>query len=409
LKIAQSGSAAVCYSPASKQDRGIRPDRPASAMQPALVWSLLMRYTQRQRLLKTIPMKNSLFRLAVSFLLVAATPVHAQQPAVIRFGVSSAGVGNPPRITTGSVAVAQAKGYLEEEFKKDNIKVEWIFFKGQGPAVNEALTNNQLDFTTLGDLPAIIGRSVGINARVIMLTGRRSNNYVAVKPNAGINSVADLRGKRVGFHKGTATQLAVDRMLSVHGLSEKDIRAVNLEPGTAQAAFESGDLDAIVYTVQLLALRDKGTAKILYTSKEDPAATGAGHILVNEPFAKKYPDITRRVVKALVKSAYWASEERNRENLFKVWAAAGSTTPAMYREDYQGTPLAHRLSPLLDPYIVAGDKRAVEDAYRFKLIRKQFDVNAWFDSSYLDAALRELKLENYWPRLDVQGKVIDNN
>jgi sulfonate transport system substrate-binding protein len=354
-------------------------------------------------------MKNSLFRLAVFFLLLAVTPVHAQQPAVIRFGVSSAGVGNPPRITTGSAAVAQVKGYLEEEFKKDNIKVEWIFFKGQGPAVNEALTNNQLDFTTLGDLPAIIGRSVGINSRVIMVTGRRSNNYVAVKPNAGINSVADLRGKRVGFHKGTATQLAVNRMLSVHGLSEKDIRAVNLEPATAQAAFESGDLDAIVYTVQLLALRDKGTARILYTSKEDPAVSGAGHVLVNEPFAKKYPDITRRVVKALVKSAHWASDERNREDVFKIWGAAGSTTPAMYREDYQGAPLAHRLSPLLDAYIVAGDKRAVADASRFKLIRKQFDVSAWFDSSYLDAALRELKLENYWPRLDAQGKAIANN
>jgi sulfonate transport system substrate-binding protein len=406
LKSAQSGWSAVCYSPENKQ-RSRHPTR--ICITSALVWSLLMRYTQRQRLSKTIPMKNSFLRFAVIFSLLVAAPVHAQQPAVIRFGVSSAGVGNPPRITTGSVAVAQAKGYLEEEFKKDNIKVEWIFFKGQGPAVNEALTNDQLDFTTLGDLPAIIGRAVGINARVIMVTGRRSNNYVAVKPNAGINSVADLRGKRVGFHKGTATQLAVNRMLSMHGLSEKDIRAVNLEPATAQAAFESGDLDAIVYTVQLLALRDKGTAKILYSSREDPAASGAGHVLVNEPFAKKYPDITRRVVKALVKSAYWASEERNREDLFKIWGAAGSTRPAMYREDYEGTPLARRLSPLLDPYIVAGDKRAVEDAWRFKLIRKQFDVNAWFDSSYLDAALRELKLENYWPRLDAQGKVIVNN
>jgi sulfonate transport system substrate-binding protein len=355
------------------------------------------------------PMKNLLPRWAAALLLVVAVPVCAQQPKVIRFGVSSAGVGNPPRITTGTAAVTQIKGYLEEEFRKDNIKVEWIFFKGQGPAVNEALTNNQLDFTTLGDLPSIVGRSVGIKSRLIMVTQRQSNNYVAVKPGAGINTVADLRGKRIGLHKGTATQLAVNRMLSAHGMSEKDVRVVNLDPGTAQAAFESGDLDAIVYTLQLLALRDKGSAKILYASKEDPAATGAGHVLVSEAFAKQYPDITRRVVKALVKSAQWASDERNREEIFKIWGDGGSATAAMYREDYKGVPLAHRLSPLLDPYIIARDTHAIEDAYHFKLIRKKFDVNAWVDSSYLDAALKELKLENYWLKFDANGKPLNKS
>jgi sulfonate transport system substrate-binding protein len=352
-------------------------------------------------------MNKLLPRWTAALLLAVAIPVCAQQPKIIRFGVSTAGVGNPPRITSGSAAVAQVKGYLEEEFRKDNIKIEWIFFKGQGPAVNEAMTNNQLDFTTLGDLPSIVGRSVGIKSRLIMVTQRQTNNYVAVKPNSGINTVADLRGKRIAFHKGTATQLAVNRMLGVHGLAEKDVRVVNLEPATAQAAFESGDLDAIVHTVQLLALRDKGGAKILYTSKNDPAASGLAHVLVNEAFAKQHPDITRRVVRALVRSARWASDERNREEVFRIWSDGGSTTAAMYREDYQGIRLAHRLSPLLDPFVIARNTQAIEDAYRFKLIRKKFDVNAWIDSSYLDAVLKELKLEDYWPSLDVDGKPND--
>ena len=80
-------------------------------------------------------------------------------PAVLRFGVAQPAIGNPPGFYGSSVSIAHAKGWIEEEFKKDNIKIEWFFFKGAGPAVNEALTNKQLDFAFQGDLPApITGR-----------------------------------------------------------------------------------------------------------------------------------------------------------------------------------------------------------------------------------------------------------
>ena len=54
---------------------------------------------------------------------------------------------------------AYTDGGLEEEFKKDGVKVQWTFFKGAGPAVNEALVNKQLDFAWQGDLPSIVHRA----------------------------------------------------------------------------------------------------------------------------------------------------------------------------------------------------------------------------------------------------------
>ena len=80
---------------------------------------------------------------------------------MIRFGVAQPATGNPPGFSGNSAAIAHAKGWLEEEFKKDNVKVEWYFFKGAGPAVNEAVTNKQIDFALQGDLPSTVARARG--------------------------------------------------------------------------------------------------------------------------------------------------------------------------------------------------------------------------------------------------------
>lgn len=330
----------------------------------------------------------------------------AENGLTIRFGVSSAGVGNPPRVSTGWTSVAQLHGYLEKEFERDGIAVKWIFFKGQGPAVNEAMANNQLDFTTLGDLPALVGRAAGLNTRLIMITNARLDVYVAVPPGSAVTKVEDLRGKRIVFHKGTSTQLAVNRILEKHGLTEKDVRIVNMEPANAKAALIAGQVDAIFGSFDLAAMQEKKQARIIFNTRDLPAATSLGYVLVNQNFAGKQPELTRRVVKALASAAYWVSLEEHRDSLFGLWAKAGTVPVFLHRRQYEGIPVAQRLSPLLDGFIVAQIGRGVQDALKYKLIRKPIDPAAWIDTTYLATALRDLKLENAWPRFDKEGKLI---
>jgi len=352
------------------------------------------------------PLRPAGFRLLLLIIVFASAVISAAangKPALIRFGVSNAGVGNPPRTSGGYSSIAQIHRYLEREFEADSIPVQWIFFKGQGPAVNEAIANNQLDFTSLGDLPSIVGRSAGLDTRLVLVSSSRSDSYIAVPPGSPLNSVPDLRGKRIAFNKGTASQLLVNRILEKYGMQERDIRIVNMEPANARAAFLAGQVDAIVGALDLVRLNSEGKAKIIWSSKNEPLAAAAGHILVNQKFADRYPDLTYRVVKALVKAAHWAGEEANRDSVLKIWSSAGTLSETLYRAEYQGIPLATRLSPLFDPFIVGIDRQSVADAYRYKLIRKTFDVDAWIDRRYVDAAVRDLKLESFWPVFDKSG------
>ncbi|MUI13491.1 PhnD/SsuA/transferrin family substrate-binding protein [Massilia dura] len=339
------------------------------------------------------------FRLVAAIALAgAAAQAFAAAPAVIRVGVASPAHGSPPGISGSSIAIAHATGAIEQEFKADNIKVEWFFFKGAGPAVNEALSNKQLDFAFQGDLPSIIGKAAGLKTRLILATGIRANLYLAVPPDSTIRKVEDLRGKRVAFFKGTNGQLPINRLLAAHGLAEKDLRVVNLDTATSQAALTTKDIDAVFGGYDLIKLRDKGVARIVYTSKGDsPVFTRQSHMLVTDDFAGKYPEQTRRFVKAVVKAARWSSDDANREEVFRMWARPGTAKLEHWKEDYEGQPLRTRLSPLFDPFLTERYKDAVEHAYQFRLIRRKFDVDTWIDRSFLNATLKELKLESYWP------------
>lgn len=327
-----------------------------------------------------------------------AAAAAAAKPAVIRIGVAQPAYGNPPLIAGSSLAIAQATGAIEQEFKADGIKVEWYFFKGAGPAVNEALSNRQLDFAYQGDLPSIIGKAAGLKTRLILATGVRGNIYLAVPPDSPIRAVKDLRGKRVAIFKGTNGQLPIDRLLAANGMTERDLKAINLDTATAQAALTTKDIDAAFGAYDLLKLRDKGAARIVYTSNGDsPVFTRQSHVLVTDDFAARYPEHTRRLVKAVLKSARWGSDEANREEVFQLWARTGTAKIEQWKEDYAGQPLRVRLSPLFDPFLTARYKDAVEHAYQFRLIRNRFDIDSWIDRSFLNASLKELKLDSYWP------------
>jgi sulfonate transport system substrate-binding protein len=347
---------------------------------------------------------TSPLKLAVALVLAAGFAAAQAEalPKVIRIGVASPAVGENT-YTTGSVGIAHQKHLIEDEFAKDNVKIEWYFYKGAGPAVNEALSNQQLDFAFQGDLPSIIGRSNGLKTRFLFPTDSRQNLYVAVPPDSTAQSVKDLVGKRVAISKGTNGQLPANRLLDANGLTERNLKLVNLENATAQQALATHDIDGVFGGYEYLKFRNKGQARIIFSSASDPRYSRRSGIIVTEEFLQAYPQASVRVAKGILRAARWASDEANRDEVFELWSKMGYPADT-FREDFLGFPLRVRLNPLLDPFIVQRYKEAVEDSYKYKLTRKKFDAEQWIYPNVLNAALKELQLENYWTPTDPSGK-----
>ena len=338
--------------------------------------------------------------------LAQAQSAQSEAPAVIRIGVATGGVGNPIRHGGTSTALAYADKAIEEEFRKDGTKVEWIFFKGAGPAVNEALVNKQLDLAWQGDLPSIVHRAAGVKTKIIAGSGVRNGLYLGVPADSDIRRIEDLRGKKVAVFKGTNLHLAAVRALADHGLKEKDVKLINLDFASSAAALVSKDIDASFDYVGLFNLRDKGLAKIIWSAHEDNYKyTRQTVLLTTDEFAAKHPKAVERVVKVVVKYAHKYSDENRRAELFEAWGKA-EYPEKIWREDFIGQPLRVRLSPLLDPFLVERYKDAANEAFDLKLTRAKPEIDSWFDRRYLNAALKELKLEGYWPAYAANGQQV---
>jgi sulfonate transport system substrate-binding protein len=341
----------------------------------------------------------------LGLLILSARFAHAENPSVIRMVFPGVGVGNRPVTGGSSYSTVHLRGLLEEEFKKDGIQIQWSFLRGAGPATNELYANGLADFSLLGDLPSIIGRSSGLKTRVLAATAIRGNTYIFVPTGSPIQTVPDLRGKKVAIFKGTNIQLSANKILEKFGLRESDIRSINMDTATAKAAMATADIDAAFGGAEYLSLRDQGLARLLYsTDSSDPLAYRHCSFVGSEEFIHKYPEITKRVVKTLVVAAKWLSDQdANPSPALQLWTRSGVTF-ANFKEDLGKNSLKVLSSPLVDEYLTSQYNENIQEAKRFGLIRNSFRFEDWHDPQFLQEALKELQLENYWVPYGADGK-----
>jgi sulfonate transport system substrate-binding protein len=346
---------------------------------------------------------------ALAAFLLAAGPAFAET-TLIRIGYPGVGIDNRPFAYGGIASIAHTAHYVEDEFAADpDVKVEWTLFRGAGPALNEALAAGQLDFAAgLGDLPAIVGRANGLRTKWLATSQVHDPIYLAVKPGSGITSIEELQGKRISQFKGTNLQLAADRVLASHGLSERNVRFINLDFGSAIAALVAGNIDGSFGAVELLDLRRRGIVEIPYTTKtDDPSFGRNAAFYVTDAFEAQRPDLVQRVVRAYVKAAKWGADETNREEVFALYAKSGIPVES-FRDYFENETLAHRLNPLIDGFVLARYRDQAQRTQQYGLARKPVDIDSWVERKYLDRALADLKLQVYWPSFDAAGKKVSD-
>ena len=346
-----------------------------------------------------------LFAIAALVSLGASWASAEEAPQTIRFGAVGSGYGQ--QVGTQLISIAHIKGFVADELANQALKLDWNYFTGTGPAINEAIANGQLDFAEYGSLPAIIARANGVPTKIV-LSGGGTNIYAAVRSALPLKTIADLKGHSITLQKATILHWSLLETLATNGLSEKDVTILDLKTADQLAALASGSADASFGTVSLLPLRDQGIVRIIYASQRDnPRATGPGAFLVTEEFAAKYPETTGRVVRAFVRAAQWVANPENREEALQIWAKSGVPYDSL-KEDYAGIALHDQFDPRLDEFFRGQYADGIDFAKQQKLIRRDVDLGQWIDPQYQDAAFAALGLTNFWPNRTRDGAIATN-
>lgn len=344
-------------------------------------------------------MRTKIYSIAVLILFATFTVWAGAAPKVIRLGW----IGNKYDKPTfgGVIGYIQQKKAFEQEFAKEGIKIEWNFFKGVGPAINEALANGKLDIAFYGDLPSTAGKSGGLPTRVIIGQGAGSygKNFILVNKNSTIKKLSDLKGKRITFPKGTALHLGWLRYTRdvLHLDGNKDFKVVSLGIGDQDVALTSGSVDAIFGGG--LDLVHRGTARVLDTISAERYPTvniNAFSTVATQQFIDKYPDIVQRWVKVYLKNSEELYQEKNRDVINRLWASTGASLSSVLETMDNKNDIRYDNLPIFDEHYKLRVQRAIRDEQAFSLIRKPIDIDSWWDRRFYDKAFKELGLDVKW-------------
>ncbi|WP_077048817.1 ABC transporter substrate-binding protein [Pseudomonas sp. KK4] len=325
-----------------------------------------------------IPFKRVLSLLAVPALAgFLALNAQADDLKEIRIAVPDLSAGTQ-HSGGGVVDVLRDQQIYEKAFADQGIKIQWNFFKGAGPVINEAFANGQVDLAYLGDLAAIIGKSNGLDTRVLSASARGVKHYLGVVPGSGIKTLQDLKGKRVAIFRGTASQLSFDAALASQGLSEKDLKVINLDFNAAIAALAAKQIDASWGGSGLTALQAKGLAELPLNTKDLGGAGSVQAVLVgNGKFVDEHPDVVAKLLKAQQQAVQWLTQESNKEAYIQLVSGLASYPPVILTQDLKDQKLSEVFPSTLDPVFLGKLQDAVDLASQQKLIRKPFKVTDW--------------------------------
>lgn len=141
----------------------------------------------------------------------------------------------------------------------------------------EAINGDALDLGSGSEIPPVFAARQKSSVKLVAVTHEDLNNQATLaRKDAPIRSIADFKGKRVGYVRATTSHYYLAKQLAEAGLGFNDIQAVSLTPADGLSAFARGDLDAWAiygYNGQL--------ARIQYGART--IKTGVGYLSGNFP------------------------------------------------------------------------------------------------------------------------------
>src|SRR5580698_5745624 len=225
-----------------------------------------------------------------------AVPAWAEdKPAEIRIGTQKGGF----------FPAVRQRHTIEDAFKPLDIEIKWVDFQF-GPPLLEAINAGSVDFGYVGDAPPIFAQAGGAGIRYVAAVKSDGNTQAIIVPrDSPIKTLADLKGKRIAFGKGSSAHNLLVAALERAGLTWSDITPAPLAPADATAAFIKGSVDAWSIWDPYLALAElKENARVIAFGTD--VHTANAFFIAASDFVEKSPLLVARLNAVFASEGRWA-------------------------------------------------------------------------------------------------------
>ena len=268
----------------------------------------------------------------------------------------------------GSLVILRSQGTLEKLFAPQGVQVTWVEFNA-GPPLLEALNAGAVDFGGTGDTPPVFAQAAGSSLLYVGAQPLRGEHEaILVREGSPVRTVADLRGRRVAYTRGSSAHNFVVKALEKAGLSLSDIQSTPLQPSDAAAAFRSGAVDAWAIWDPFLAVAQQDPAARVLV-REAEVAPSNNFFLARRAWAASAPEQVTALLDAI--------------NGASAWAAANPDALAELLAQVTGVPLAaqrvaaprgtYAVQPM-DDMIIAQQQGIADTFARLRIIPARIDV-----------------------------------
>lgn len=199
--------------------------------------------------------------------------------------------------------VLKEQGWLEQEFAADGIEIQWALSLGSNKAL-ELLNSRSVDFGSTAGAAALLARINGSPIKSIYVYSKPEWTALVTRPETGIKTIEDLKGKTVAVTRGTDPYIFLLRALASVGLSEKDINPVLLQHPDGKNALVNGDVDAWAGLDPHMAQAEVEQGATLFYRDADLNTYGV--LNVREDFAAQNPALVERVLAVYEKARAWS-------------------------------------------------------------------------------------------------------
>ncbi|WP_310630555.1 sulfonate ABC transporter substrate-binding protein [Paraburkholderia sp.] len=268
----------------------------------------------------------------------------------------------------GALSILKGRGTLETRLAPLGVSVTWTEFNA-GPVQLEALNVGSIDFGDVGDAPPIFAQAAGAPLAYVAATLPRSQSEAVLVPrDSTLRTVADLKGKRVAFNKGSNVHYFLVQLLRKHGLDYRDVRPVFLAPADARAAFENGSIDAwVIWDPFYAAAQATLGARVL--ADASGVVGNRGYYFSSLDYAKRNPDVIRVLIDEIAKADEWGKNHRSEYagELAKLWGLpAPIVEQAVARTQFGTVPITKA---------ILGEQQKIADTFlELGLVPKRIDV-----------------------------------
>lgn len=268
----------------------------------------------------------------------------------------------------GWLSILKGRGTLEKRLAPLGVNVTWTEFNA-GPVQLEALNVGSIDFGDVGEAPPIFAQAAGAPLVYAGATVPRPKLEAIIVPkDSPIRSVADLKGKKIGYNKGSNVQYFLVKLLEKHGLSYNDVQSVFLPPPDARAAFQKGALDAwIIWDPFLAAAQHTLDARLLVDATG--VVNNRGYYFTSREFATRNVDVLKIAIAEINAIDTWASNHKKEAaaELSKVLGLDTAITERYLNRAAFGTAPVNSA--------ILAEQQAIADAfYALKLIPKKLNL-----------------------------------